>query len=138
MAIAHFGSGWSFPVEPNAAGALSYEHDEAKIQQSILIILGTAQGERVMRPEFGSRLRDLVFAPLNSSTRSLVAKAITEALVKWEPRVDLLSVRPNDKASDPATLVVNIEYRVRATNSVFNLVYPFYLREGNNVAAQTI
>ncbi|MGJ4951512.1 GPW/gp25 family protein [Bradyrhizobium sp. HKCCYLS20291] len=138
MAIAHLGSGWSFPVEPDRNGALSYQHDEAKIQQSILIILGTAQGERMMRPEFGSRLRDLVFAPLSSSTKSLVAKAITDALIKWEPRVDLLSVRSDDKLSDPATLVVNIEYRVRATNSVFNLVYPFYLREGNNAAAQTL
>jgi|SRR3954447_11368985 phage baseplate assembly protein W len=138
MAIAHLGSGWSFPVEPDGKGALNYQHDEAKIQQSILILLGTAQGERVMRPEFGSRLRDLVFAPLSSSTRSLVAKAITDALIKWEPRVDLLSVRSDDQLSDPATLVVNIEYRVRATNSVFNLVYPFYLREGTNAAAQTI
>jgi uncharacterized protein len=137
MAIAHFGRGWSFPVEPTDAGSLRYEQDEQKVQRAILIILGTARGERLMRPEFGSRLRDLVFAPLNSSTKSLVAKAITEALVKWEPRIDVLNVSPDD-AADPATLVVNIEYRVRATNSVFNLVYPFYLREGSNATAQVI
>ena len=135
MAIAHLGTGWSFPVEPNSDGSLAYEHDENKIQQAILIILGTACGERVMRPDFGSRLRDLVFAPLNTSTKSLVAKAVTDALVKWEPRIDVLSVRPGGKTADPATLVVNIEYRVRATNSVFNLVYPFYLREGSNATS---
>jgi Bacteriophage baseplate protein W len=137
MTIAHLGSGWSFPVEP-VAGGLTFAHDEQKIEEAILVILGTARGERVMRPDFGSRLRDLVFAPLNTSTTALVAKAVTDALVKWEPRIDVLSVRPDDTAGDPAMLVVNVEYRVRATNSIFNLVYPFYLREGNNAAAQTI
>jgi phage baseplate assembly protein W len=135
MAKVHLGRGWSFPVEPDASGSLGYAADEQKIQQAILLILGTAQGERVMRPEFGSRLRELVFAPLNSSTKSLVAGAITDALVKWEPRIDVLSVTAEEQTSDDGTLMVNIEYRVRATNSVFNLVYPFYLREGSNAAA---
>src|SRR5262245_45993529 len=132
MAKVHLGRGWSFPVEPDALGSLGYAADEPKVQQAILIILGTAQGERVMRPDFGSRLRELVFAPLNSSTKSLVAGAITDALVKWEPRIDVLSVTAQEQSSDDGTLVVNIQYRVRATNSVFNLVYPFYLREGSN------
>ena len=79
MAKIHLGSGWSFPVEPNAAGSLIYATDEEKIQQAVLVILGTTRGERVMRPDFGSRLRELVFAPLNSSTKALVASAITDA-----------------------------------------------------------
>jgi uncharacterized protein len=132
MPKVHLGRGWNFPVEPDAFGSLGYMADEQKIQQAILVILGTAQGERVMRPEFGSGLRDLVFAPLTSSTKTLVAGAITDALVKWEPRVDVLGVTADEQASDDGTLVVNIEYRVRATNNVFNLVYPFYLREGSN------
>jgi Bacteriophage baseplate protein W len=132
MTKVHLGRGWNFPVEPDASGSLGYMADEQKIQQAILVILGTAQGERVMRPEFGSGLRDLVFAPLTSSTKTLVAGAITDALVKWEPRVDVLGVTADEQASDDGTLVVNIEYRVRATNNVFNLVYPFYLREGSN------
>jgi len=123
-------------VEPNAAGSLIYATDEEKIQQAVLVILGTTRGERVMRPDFGSRLRELVFAPLNSSTKGLVASAITDALVKCEPRVDVLEVQAAEQVADPGTLVVNIEYRVRATNSVFNLVYPFYLREGSNGTAQ--
>ena len=138
MAKVHLGRGWTFPVEPDASGSLGYIADEQKIQQAILVILGTAQGERVMRPEFGSRLRDLVFAPLTSSTKTLVAGTITDALVKWEPRVDVLGVTADEQASDDGTLVVNIEYRVRATNSVFNLVYPFYLREGSNAVAQAV
>ncbi|WP_338699879.1 GPW/gp25 family protein [Bradyrhizobium sp. 26S5] len=139
MALGHLGRGWNFPIEPDAAtSALGYAADEQKIQQAIMIILGTARGERVMRPEFGSRLRELVFAPLNSSTKSLVASAIADALVRWEPRVDVLSVRTDDKANSSGALVVNIEYRIRATNSVFNMVYPFYLREGTNAAASTV
>lgn len=139
MARGHLGRGWSFPVEPDrVTQRLSYAADEEKIQQAIKVVLGTARGERVMRPDFGSRLRDLVFAPLNSSTKSLVARAVTDALVKWEPRIDVLNVRADDKVTDPGTLVVNIEYRVRATNSVFNLVYPLYLREGSHATAQTL
>jgi phage baseplate assembly protein W len=136
MPTGHLGRGWSFPVEPDGAThSLAYAVDEQKIQQAIIIILGTSRGERVMRPEFGSRLRELVFGPLNSSTKSLIASAVTDALVKWEPRIDVLNVRADDNVTDAGTLVVNIEYRVRATNSVFNLVYPFYLREGPNAPA---
>jgi Bacteriophage baseplate protein W len=137
MAKAHLGRGWRFPVEPDSSGRLRYEQDEDKIQQAILVILGTTRGERVMRPDFGSRLRELVFAPITSTTKGLVASAVTDALVKWEPRVDLISVTVDEQRGDPGTLTVNVEYRVRATNSVFNLVYPFYLREGANAAAQT-
>ncbi len=134
MTKGHLGSGWRFPVEP-VDGKLQFASDEVKIQQSVLGILGTARGERCMRPEFGSRVRDLVFAPLNSSTKSLVANAVTAALVKWEPRIDVLGVQASEQDGSPATLVVNVEYRVRATNSVFNLVYPFYLKEGRGASA---
>lgn len=122
------GQGWAFPVE--LAGAhLEYQAAEAKIQQSILIILGTARGERVMRPDFGSRLRELVFAPLNSATQALAAHYATEALTTWEPRIDVLRVRAAPRDAVSGVLDITIDYRVRATNSEFNLVYPFYLRE---------
>jgi phage baseplate assembly protein W len=137
MAIAHLGRGWRFPVEPDASGRLRYDEDEDKIQQAILVILGTTRGERVMRPDFGGTLRELVFASITGTTKGLVARAVTDAFVKWEPRADLLSVTVDEQLGDPGTLTVNVEYRVRATNSVFNLVYPFYLREGANAAAQT-
>jgi|SRR6185369_1069317 len=138
MAKAFLGRGWRFPVEPDATGKLRYDADEAKIQQAVLVILGTARGERVMRPDFGARLREQVFAPVTSTTKALVVGAVTDALVKWEPRIDVLGVRVDEQAGDAGTLSVNVEYRVRATNSVFNLVYPFYLREGANAAAKTV
>jgi uncharacterized protein len=128
------GRGWRYPVEPDELG-LHYESAEKKIEQSILIILGTARGERVMRPSFGSRLRELVFAPINSSTRALAAQYVTEALVAWEPRIDVLAVRATPRGADEGILDISLEYRVRATNSEFNLVYPFYLREGTREAA---
>jgi len=138
MAKVHLGRGWRFPVKPDADGRLGYAADEDKIQQAVLVILGTARGERVMRPDFGSRLREQVFAPITSTTKALVARAVTEALVRWEPRVDVLGVQVDGQPGDPGTLTLNVEYRVRATNSVFNLVYPFYLREGANAAAQAV
>ena len=129
------GRGWRFPVEPDAQDRLRYEGAERKIEQSILIILGTARGERVMRPDFGSRLRELVFAPMDSSTRALAAQFVTEALVRWESRIDVLSVHAEPRGALDGVLDIALEYRVRATNSAFNLVYPFYLREGTRETA---
>ena len=129
------GRGWRFPVEPDAQDRLQYGSAEQKIEQSILVILGTSRGERVMRPDFGSRLRELVFAPIDSGTRALAAQYVTEALVRWESRIDVLSVRAEPRGAFDGVLDIALEYRVRATNSTFNLVYPFYLREGTREAA---
>ena len=126
----YLGKGWSFPIELDAEGFLYYSSEEQKIQESILIILGTTLGERVMRPEFGSRLHELVFSPINTSTKSLIAHYVTEALVTWEPRIDVLGVNVSDEEAINGKLLVNIEYKVRATNSTFNYIYPFYLSEG--------
>jgi phage baseplate assembly protein W len=128
------GRGWRYPVELDG-DRLAWEQEEAKIEQSILVILGTARGERVMRPEFGSRLRELVFAPLNSSTRALAVRYVVEALTTWESRIEVLSVRAEPRGTLEGVLDINVEYRVRATNSEFNLVYPFYLKEGSGAAA---
>ena len=124
------GRGWGFPVKLDVEGKLDYSSEEKKIQKSILIILGTGRGERVMRPDFGSRLHELVFAPINTSTKGLIAHYATEALVAWEPRIEVLRVDVSDEEAAQGTLLVNIEYKVRATNSIFNYVYPFYLSEG--------
>jgi phage baseplate assembly protein W len=125
------GTGWEFPVELDPdEGRLIYSSEEKKIQESIMIILGTAKGERVMRPDFGSRLHELVFAPIDTSTKSLLAHYATEALVNWAPRIDVLRVDVSDQEAMHGKLLVNIEYKVRATNSIFNSVYPFYLAEG--------
>jgi phage baseplate assembly protein W len=130
MSKRFLGKGWSFPIEVDAGGKVQYSESEKKVQESVLIILGTARGERVMRPDFGSRLHELVFAPINSSTKSLIAHYATEALVRWEARIDVLRVAVREEPSAEGKVLVDVEYRVRSTNSVFNLVYPFYLNGG--------
>ncbi|MES1164421.1 MAG: GPW/gp25 family protein [Verrucomicrobiota bacterium] len=132
MSKRFLGRGWGFPIDVGPDLRVPYVGEEEKIQQSALIILGTARGERVMRPDFGSRLHELVFAPMNSGTKALVAHYATDALVTWEPRIDVLRVTSDEDPGARGKLLVNVEYRVRSTNSVFNLVYPFYLKGGKS------
>ncbi len=134
---AFLGHGLGFPVEVDDQGKLPYASAETKVQQSLLIILGTAQGQRVMRPDFGSRLHELVFEPINASTKGRIVQYVTEAISKWESRVDVQRVDVTEDLATEGKLLVDIKYRVRATNSIFNLVYPFYLREGSNVDSPT-
>jgi uncharacterized protein len=126
MPKAFLGVGWSFPVAVSAAGEISLAEYEESVRQSILIILGTARGERVMRPDFGCGLYDLVFAVNSASTASKVAQAIREALLMFETRIDVrdIQVQPQNGGE---VLLTSIDYEVRATNNIFNLVYPFYL-----------
>jgi phage baseplate assembly protein W len=120
------GVGLDFPVNVDSTGELNIAEYEESVRQSIWIILGTAKGERVMRPEFGCDIYDLVFAVNSSSTAGKLSYAVQQALLHFEPRIDVLDVRV-DSAGTENTLLLNIEYEVRATNNVFNMVYPFYL-----------
>lgn len=104
-----------------------YEQD---IKESIWIILSTAKGERVMRPDFGCGIHDLVFASMNTATLGLVESTVRDALTTWEPRVEVINVGVSTKEANNGRLEVSIDYRVRQTNNEFNLVYPFYLTEG--------
>jgi phage baseplate assembly protein W len=122
------GKGWKFPMVINMRGGMALSQYEEKIRESIIIILGTAKGERVMRPDFGCGIHDLVFSVVNSSTLTLIESAVNEALVLWEPRIEVLSVRISKERLKDAILDIIIDYRVRRTNSEFNLVYPFYLQ----------
>lgn len=125
---AFLGTGWAFPTTaaPTGEAALvSYEDD---IRQAIHIILGTARGERVMRPDFGAGLQELVFEPINTTTMALAQHHVQQALITWEPRIDSITVAVS--ADGPrGRLMIDIHYRVRATNTFYNLVYPFYLFE---------
>lgn len=129
-AKAFLGAGWAFPVQPDAGGddvALAvYEED---IRQAVRLILETNPGERVMRPDFGSGLRALTFEPINTTTMSLARRRVEEALITWEPRIDRITVKITADAPH-GRLMIEIDYRVRATNIFYNLVYPFYLQEG--------
>jgi uncharacterized protein len=122
------GRGWDFPVRLDQSGgiAMTVTGDDA-IRLSMLTILGTARGERLMRPDFGCRIHDFVFGVRDAATAGAVAEAVREALVEWEPRIDVLDVYAVADDKDPNRLLVEINYQVRSSNSRFNLVYPFYL-----------
>lgn len=110
-------------------GTIKMSEYEDDIKEAIHIILGTAQGERVMRPDFGCGIHDLIFAPINTNTIGMVESSIREALTRWEPRIELLDIEVSREKADVGQLVIRINYHVRTTNNEFNLVYPFYLRE---------
>lgn len=129
MAQAFLGVGWKFPVQVDGAGNIVMSAFEQDIRESIRIILGTSKGERTMRPDFGCGIHDFVFDSMNTTTIGLIESAVREALVQWEPRIELLNIRVSTEAAEAGQLLVGVDYRVRATNNEFNLVYPFYLTE---------
>jgi uncharacterized protein len=124
------GAGWKFPPRVNSGGGIVLSQYEEDIREAIWIILSTARGERMMRPDFGCGIHDLVFAPINAATMNLVETTVLHDLVTFEPRIEVRKVQVSDKEADVGKLLINIDYIVRATNHEFNLVYPFYLKEG--------
>jgi uncharacterized protein len=125
------GVGWNFPlaVAGGQAGMVKYEDD---VRQAILIILLTNNGERMMRPTFGAGLNSFLFEPINPTTMAALQTRVHDALIDWEPRIDVIDVSVSPSAKQLATVLIDITYRVRATNSIGNLVYPFYLGEGSS------
>jgi phage baseplate assembly protein W len=139
MSKPFLGVGWSFPLEvvsageqDNAkAGELRIAEYEESVRQSIWLILGTSKGERVMRPDFGCGIYDLVFETNSASSAGRIEEEVRNALLFFEPRIDVLEVRvENDGRGE--VLMISIDYQIRATDNMFNLVYPFYL-ERNSV-----
>lgn len=124
------GRGWAFPVVPGPSGRLGWAGEEDSIQQAIRIILGTSPGERVMRPEFGCGIAELVFETNTAQLHGRVQVQVRDALMRWEPRIDVLDVRVEAPPEQKSVLLVRIDYRVRSNNAFFNLVYPFFLQEG--------
>jgi phage baseplate assembly protein W len=144
------GTGWRFPIKVNARGRLEWSSGPQRIQDAIWLIVKTALGERIMRPKFGAGVDDFVFQSNSAVNRSKLAIAIKSALLEWEPRIDLEDVRV-DSAADLSSarvdsgngdvrfsnsgslesqVLVTIQYRIRMTNELFNVVFPFYLEEG--------
>lgn len=124
------GSGWSFPMRTDVQGNIATASYEKSVEESIRIILGTTPGERVMRPDFGCKINDIVFAPASSKTVSLAEHYIEEALVKWEPRIILKDVSGAQDNDNPGLINIRIDYEIRSVNTFFNMVYPFYLERG--------
>jgi phage baseplate assembly protein W len=130
MSKEFLGTGWKFPVNVDARRRIAVSQYEDDIKEAIRIILGTSKGERLMRPAFGCGIHDYVFAMMNAVNLRLIESTVREALTLWEPRIEVLNVSSDTSEADNGKLIVNIEYKVRATNTQFNLVYPFYLKEG--------
>ena len=126
------GKGWGFPVTKDEKMGVAMSAGEESIQESIWIILSTAPGERVMRPDFGCGIHRWVFEVNDAATVGQVTKEVRDALIRWEPRIDVLDVVTEVKGRGEV-LLINIHYRVRSTNNYFNLVYPFYLLVGSQV-----
>jgi uncharacterized protein len=124
------GVGWKFPLQVTSAGKIARARAEMRIEESVYLILSTAKGERVMLPDFGCGIHDLVFAPSSVATRSLVTQAVRAALVAYEPRIDVLDVRAESEPGQPNLLLIRVDYRIRSNNAIGNLVYPFYITEG--------
>jgi len=126
----HFlGTGIAFPLRITNRGNLALSDAERSIEESVRAIIGTAMGERVMRPDFGCRIHELIFHPNNQSTASLMSYYVQEALIKWEPRVKEVEVDANPSVTEDNVVQLRIQYRVISTNNVRNLVFPFYLRK---------
>jgi phage baseplate assembly protein W len=128
---AFLGVGWAFPPCVGADGGTSIAIYDEDIRQSIRIILGTERGERVMRPDFGAGLRSFLFGPISPTTLQRVKARVEDALLRWEARIDVLRVAVTIDPVQRSLLLIDISYRVRATNTLTNLVYPFYLQEGS-------
>src|SRR5262245_24172928 len=129
MAKEVLGRGWKFPVQVDAAGRIALSEYEDDVREAIRIVLLTSLGERAMRPDFGAGLHDYVFASMSATTIGQVQASVRDALIRWEPRIQVLACRVAAEPGEVGLLQIGLEYRVRATNTRFNLVFPFYLRE---------
>lgn len=125
------GRGWAYPVViDRRTGSIEVSEYEEDIHEAIRIILGTARGERVMRPEFGCGIHELVFEAIDTATLTRVETAVRESLTKYEARIEVLGVEADPLNAADGMLLVEIEYRIRITNQIGNFVFPFYFREG--------
>jgi phage baseplate assembly protein W len=124
------GRGLAAPYALDPLGELAMVAGPDDVREAIRVILGTSRGERAMRPDFGAGLDELVFEPVSGTTFALVRHRVEQALVAWEPRIDVLAVRVDAPGPVRNRLDIEIDYVLRATNVFYNLVYPFYLQEG--------
>jgi phage baseplate assembly protein W len=128
------GTGWSFPPAfPRGSGTVDMRSGVADIEESLRILISTLPGERVMLPEFGAAVRDLVFEGMDTGTQTLLFDRLQTAVLRFEPRIEVLTLELDDRFLVDGYVLLTLEYRVRATNSRFNFVYPYYLAEGSQI-----
>ena len=121
------GAGWCYPLRADPTGRVALVTREREIEQAILLILGTAFGERPMRPDFGCRIHDHVFGPANTATAGQIAYDVREALERWEPRIDVADVRVSFDQISSGRVLIDVGYTIRGLNDPRNLVFPFYV-----------
>jgi phage baseplate assembly protein W len=132
MSEAFVGSGWSFPLRTDRSGSIALASGDREIEEAIALVIGTAPGERPMRPEYGCAIHDFVFAPADATTAGRIAYEVRVSLDRWEPRVEVTDVVVTSAPDDASTLYVDIRYVRRGTNDPRNLVFPFYLIPAEN------
>jgi phage baseplate assembly protein W len=127
MGARFIGAGWAFPLATDATGSFALVTEHREIADAIWLVLATSPGERPMRPEFGSRLAEYVFAPANATTAGQLANEVRVALDRWEPRIDVgdVDIRFDDVAS--GVVYIDVHYQIRGDNDPRNLVFPFYI-----------
>ncbi|HEY8023227.1 MAG TPA: GPW/gp25 family protein [Burkholderiaceae bacterium] len=128
------GTGWSFPPEFSKQEGLKTVADERDIHESLIILLSTRPGERIMQPDFGCGLRSQVFEVMSEGAVMTIKDLISRAILFFEPRITLDRIVMDDSDIIDGLLKIRIEYTIRTTNSRHNMVYPFYFREGTNVS----
>jgi phage baseplate assembly protein W len=138
MSTDFIGAGWAFPVGTDATGGIALVTREREIEQAIRLILGTAKGERPMRPEFGCRIHDHVFGPANAATAGQIAYDVREALEQWEPRISVEDVNVLYDEIESGRVHVDVGYLILGTNDPRNLVFPFYTIPDEEIAGTTM
>ncbi|HNP69763.1 MAG TPA: GPW/gp25 family protein [Kouleothrix sp.] len=124
------GSGWRFPIGIGPRGGIALASDADELEQAMLLILSTPKRQRLMRPEFGCQIHDLLFAPLNTSTLTAAEHYVREALAWWEPRVEIIDVLADPAANGNGVIKIAVRYIVKSTHDERSLVYPFYTIPG--------
>ena len=126
------GRGWAFPLRVDATGGIALVTREQEIEEAIRLILGTAPGERPMRPEFGCRIHEYLFASADSETANAITREVRAALQRWEPRIEVTDVLVSFDGLDHTLLYIDVRYSIKATNDRRNLVFPFYVIPGGD------
>jgi uncharacterized protein len=121
------GTGWAFPVRTDATGSIALVQRDQEIEEAIRLVLGTSYGERPMRPDFGCGIHDYVFAPADATTAGRIAFEVRASLHRWEPRIEVEDVTVTTYPTDATTLFIDVSYRIRTSNDLRNLVFPFYV-----------
>ena len=132
MSEEFIGRGWAFPLRTDTTGGIALVSREREIEEAIRLVLGTSPGERPMRPEFGCRIHEYVFASADGTTASAIAAEVRRALRRWEPRIEVEDVAVTFDTRNPSVMYIDIRYSIMRTNDRRNLVFPFYLIPGGD------